>query len=80
MPGFSLVKLIRWVSNIAHTPGRGVFPHEMSLLLEPLWRNILLLPQKLAARLTIIASSRVLEVGAGSGQRPADASVTGPPA
>ena len=39
----------------------------MSFFLELRWRNILLSPQKLAARLSLSATSRVLEIGAGSG-------------
>jgi len=46
---------------------RGVFPHEMSFFLELRWRNIVLSPRKLAARLSLSATSCVLEVGAGSG-------------
>ena len=46
---------------------RGVFPHEMSFLLDLPWRNITLSPQQLVARLTLTPASRVLEVGAGSG-------------
>ena len=45
----------------------GVFPHEMSFLLDLPWRNIVLSPQTLVARLSLRATSHVLEVGAGSG-------------
>ena len=46
---------------------RGVFPHETSFLLDLPWRNIVLSPRTLAARLSIRATSHVLEIGAGSG-------------
>lgn len=61
------MKAIRWASNIKHTLARGVFPHEMSFFLDLPWRNIMLSPQKLVARLALTATSHVLEVGAGSG-------------
>jgi len=57
----------RWVRSVKNTLMRGVFPHEMSFLLDLPWRNIMLSPRKLAARLPLTAASRVLEVGAGSG-------------
>ena len=47
--------------------GRGVFPHEASFILELGWRNFVLAPRELAARLPLAPSSRVLEVGAGAG-------------
>lgn len=61
------MKAIRWARKVKNTLMRGVFPHEMSFLLELPWRNALLSPRKLAARLPLTAASRVLEVGAGSG-------------
>jgi len=39
----------------------------MSFFLDLPWRNIVLSPQKLAARLALTTTSHVLEVGAGSG-------------
>lgn len=57
----------RWARSVKNTLMRGVFPHEMSFLLELRWRNALLSPRTLAARLPLTAASRVLEVGAGSG-------------
>ena len=61
------MKAIRWVRNVKNTLMRGVFPHEMSFLLELPWRSLVLSPQELIARLNLTATSRVLEVGAGSG-------------
>lgn len=46
---------------------RGVFPHEMSFILEWRWRNWLLSPLELAKRLPLKKDSAVLEIGAGSG-------------
>ena len=56
-----------WVSSFITSLRRGVFPHEMSFILELRLRNILLSPQTLASRLDLTAASKVLEVGAGSG-------------
>ena len=61
------MKAIRWASSVKNALVRGVFPHEMSFFLELPWRNIMLSPQKLVARLALTATSHVLEVGAGSG-------------
>jgi ubiquinone/menaquinone biosynthesis C-methylase UbiE len=61
------MKAIRWVRNVKNTLMRGVFPHELSFLLDLPWRNITLPPQKLVARLALTPASQVLEVGAGSG-------------
>ncbi len=61
------MKAIRWASSVKNTLGRGVFPHELSFFLHLPWRNIMLSPQKLVARLALNATSHVLEVGAGSG-------------
>ena len=44
-----------------------MFPHEMSFMLELPWRNFVLSPQTLASRLALTNTSKVLEVGAGSG-------------
>ena len=61
------MRAMRWVRSVKNTLMRGVFPHEMSFLLDLPWRNIMLSPQKLVARLTLTPASQVLEVGAGSG-------------
>lgn len=61
------MKAIRWASNVKNTLMRGVFPHEMSFFLELPWRRFMLSPQELVARLSLTATSHVLEVGAGSG-------------
>ncbi len=62
-----LMKSIRWAGSVKAALGRGVFPHEMSFFLDLPWRNVMLSPQKLVARLALAATSHVLEVGAGSG-------------
>jgi ubiquinone/menaquinone biosynthesis C-methylase UbiE len=59
--------LNRWISIFKHAFARGVFPHEMSFILEWRWRNLLLSPQEMVERLPLKKDSRVLEVGAGSG-------------
>ena len=46
---------------------RGVFPHQLSWLLDNPLRRFLLSPDDLAGRLGLSESSRVLEVGPGSG-------------
>lgn len=62
------MKRLRSLLNAARTLfGRGVFPHEASFILELGWRNFVLAPRELAARLPLAPSSRVLEVGAGAG-------------
>jgi len=61
------MKAIRWASSVKNALRRGVFPHEMSFFLDLPWRNIMLSPRKLVARLALTATSHVLEVGAGSG-------------
>lgn len=61
------MKAIRWASSVKNALVRGVFPHEMSFFLELPWRNLMLSPPKLVARLALTATSHVLEVGAGSG-------------
>ncbi len=66
------MRAVRWASNVKNTLMRGVFPHEMSFLLELRWRSLLLSPRKLAARLPLTATARVLEVGAGSGSYSAE--------
>lgn len=57
----------RWSSTFRNALGRGIFPHQMSFVLDLPLRNVLLSPQKLVARLPLTAASRVLEVGSGSG-------------
>ena len=46
---------------------RGVFPHQLSWVLELPWRRLVLSPQALASRLPLRADSAVLELGPGSG-------------
>ena len=61
------MRAVRWASNVKNTLMRGVYPHEMSFFLDLPWRNVLLSPRTLAARLPLTVTSHVLEVGAGSG-------------
>lgn len=46
---------------------RGVFPHQLSWVLELPWRRLVLSPHSLASRLPIRPDSSVLEIGPGSG-------------
>jgi ubiquinone/menaquinone biosynthesis C-methylase UbiE len=61
------ISLNRWLTTFKHALARGTFPHEMSFILEWRWRNFLLSPKELVKRLPLDKTSRVLEVGAGSG-------------
>ncbi len=65
--GVVAVSLNRWINTIKAAIGRGVFPHEVSFILELPLRKLLLSPSTLADRLPLTPTSRVLEVGAGSG-------------
>lgn len=61
------MKAIRWAIKVKNALVRGVFPPEMSFFLDLPWRNIMLSPEKLAARLSLTSKMQVLEIGAGSG-------------
>ena len=50
-----------------HVIGRRVFPHQISFVLDSPVRKILIAPTQLADRLHLTETSRVLEVGSGSG-------------
>ncbi len=54
-------------STIARTLGRGVFPHQLSWLIDNAARRLIISPSTLADRLSLTAASRVLEIGPGSG-------------
>jgi CAAX protease family protein len=57
--------LASWLEHIA---GRqAFFPHQMSFILELPFRALLITPSQLADRLHLTRSSKVLEVGCGSG-------------
>lgn len=55
------------VNTIKTAFGRGIFPHQLSFLLELRLRKLLLSPRRLASRLPLTLEARVLEVGSGSG-------------
>lgn len=61
------ISLNRWLRTFKHAFARGIFPHEMSFILEWRWRNFLLSPKELVKRLPLDRTSRILEVGAGTG-------------
>src|ERR1051325_3476977 len=50
-----------------HTAKRKVFPHQLSRLIDNPLRRLLLSPRTLVNRLDLSETSRVLEVGPGSG-------------
>ena len=52
---------------MARAFGRGHFPHQLSWLIDNPLRRLLLSPRQLADRLPLTESSRVLELGPGSG-------------
>ena len=54
-------------NTIARTLGRGVFPHQFSWLIDNVARRLIISPQAIADRLSLSPSSRVLEIGPGSG-------------
>ncbi len=53
--------------GIKHAFGRRAFPHQITFILESPLRKILIRPGQVADRLHLTETSRVLEVGAGSG-------------
>ena len=55
------------VDTIARTLGRGVFPHQFSWLIDNAARRLIISPGTIANRLSLSPSSRVLEIGPGSG-------------
>ena len=61
----ALEGLSSWLQHI--TGGQPYFPHQMSFILELPLRRLLVSPERLADRLHLKPSSRVLEVGCGSG-------------
>jgi ubiquinone/menaquinone biosynthesis C-methylase UbiE len=56
-------KVGRWKGAL----NRGVFPHELSWVLELPWRRLVLSPQLLASRLPLRPDASVLELGPGGG-------------
>lgn len=53
--------------GIKHALGRRVFPHQISFILDSPLRRIFITPGQVADRLHLTETSKVLEVGAGSG-------------
>ncbi len=54
-------------SILQRTVGQGYFPHQLAFLIDNPIRRLLITPETLADRLPLTPSSRVLEVGPGSG-------------
>ncbi len=57
----------RWRDVLRGGFGRGIFPHQLWFLLEIPGRRFVQPPAQLAHRLRLSTSSRVLEIGPGSG-------------
>lgn len=53
--------------TIARTLGRGVFPHQLSWLIDNAARRLIVSPRTVADRLSLTPASRLLEIGPGSG-------------
>jgi CAAX protease family protein len=54
-------------SSLIRALSRGYFPHELSWLIDNPLRRLFIAPETLADRLAITETSRVLEIGPGSG-------------
>ena len=61
------MKVWVWLSSVKRALGRGVFPQELSFLLELPLRRLILSPAELVARLSLTPASQLLEVGPGPG-------------
>jgi ubiquinone/menaquinone biosynthesis C-methylase UbiE len=61
------VSFSKWREIWGRFHGRGTYPHELAFLLKLPMRSLILSPRKLAARLHLQKSFRVLEVGPGPG-------------
>jgi len=56
-----------WRNAWRRLSGRGMYPHQFAFLLLAPFRNIILSPRELVARLHVTEASRVLELGPGPG-------------
>src|SRR3712207_7101686 len=54
------MKIIHWLQSLKGGLMRGIFPHELSFFLDLPWRNLVLPPHELIARLTLTPTKRVL--------------------
>ncbi len=61
------MKLGAWLRSVKRMLERGVFPQELSFLLELPLRRLILSPAELVERLALTPASQVLEVGPGPG-------------
>jgi len=59
--------LNKYLNIFSKAFGRGVFPHQMSWLLDLPGRNFIMPPNTVANRLPVLSSATVLEIGPGSG-------------
>ena len=61
------MKLRAWLRSVKRMLERGVFPQELSFLLELPLRRLIISPSELVERLALTPASQVLEVGPGPG-------------
>ncbi|MCK9279958.1 MAG: class I SAM-dependent methyltransferase [Melioribacteraceae bacterium] len=59
--------LLRWKDVFKRIAGEGIYPHELSFLLDSPIRKLILSPKKLVDRLHVSNNSKVLEIGSGPG-------------
>ena len=59
--------ILKWKDIFKRLAGSGIFPHELAFLLDSPVRKLILSPKKLAERLHLSPSSKVLEIGSGPG-------------
>jgi len=59
--------LLRWKDIFKRIAGKGIYPHELSFLLDSPIRKLILSPKKLVDRLHVSNNSKVLEIGSGPG-------------
>jgi ubiquinone/menaquinone biosynthesis C-methylase UbiE len=62
-----MMELKGWSDLLRGGFGRGVFPHQLWFLLEVPGRSLIQPPGRIADQLHLLPSSRVLEIGPGSG-------------
>lgn len=61
------MKLANRFETLSRTFGRGVFPHQMSWILDLPGRSLIMSARTVAMRLPVAPDAQVLEVGPGSG-------------
>jgi ubiquinone/menaquinone biosynthesis C-methylase UbiE len=59
--------ITKWRDIWQRFAGKGIYPYQLAFLLDSPLRKLIISPQKLAARLHLAPTARVLEIGAGPG-------------